>query len=90
MSEVTETVEPKRTRKLGQLTWCRCDDRDGWLQAIPIPGMESVGDMPSAKKLLAEYLTKLGDDESVGQRFRLIRDIEEVVPKVEVHRKVSL
>lgn len=83
----TEATEPKRTRKLGQLKWCRCDDREGWMQDVAVPGMEDVTDVPSAKKALAEHLTALNEDVE-GQRFRLIRDVEEVKPLVQVSRKV--
>lgn len=79
--------EAKRTRKLGQLKWCRCDERAGWMQDVDVPGMDEVTDVPSARKLLAEHLTALGEDVE-GQKFRLIRDVEEVAPQVQVQRKV--
>jgi hypothetical protein len=82
------TEESKRTRKLGQLTWCRCDDREGWMQTIDVHGMAEVSDVPSAKKLLAEYLNDV-DDVDEQQRFRLIRDVEEVTPKIKIQRKVT-
>ncbi len=77
----------KRTRKLGQLKWCRCDEREDWMQDVAVLGMEEVTDAVTAKKLLAEHLTAQGDDVA-GQRFRLIRDVEEVLPHVQVQRKV--
>lgn len=86
-SEVQEVPEAKRTRKLGQLKWCRCDERDGWMQDVAVPGMDDITDAIAAKKALADHLTALGEDVE-GQKFRLIRDVEEVVPKVQVQRKV--
>jgi hypothetical protein len=83
------TEESKRTRKLGQLTWCRCDDRDGWLHVIDVPGMDAVGDVLSAKKLLSEYLDSVIENVEETQRFRLIRDVEEVTPKIKIQRKVT-
>lgn len=83
----TAAPETKRTRKLGQLKWCRCDEREGWLKEVTVPGMEDAADTASAKKALAAHLTALGTVLE-GQRFRLIRDVEEVQPLVQVSRKV--
>lgn len=81
------TENTKRTRDLGELRWCRCDEREGWTQDVALPPMP---DTASAKKALAAYLDQPENAADMGARFRLVRVVEEVTPTVVVKRTVKL
>ena len=87
----TETItETKRTRRLGELRWCKHDDREGWLTDVDVPDMADCPDTTTAKRLLQDFLNQPGSEPAEGVRFRLVRVVEEVTPTVEVKRSIRL